>query len=328
LSRAHLPELHSRRLVLRAWRDDDRDAFAAMNADPRVMAHFPSTLERGESDALADRIGAHFDDHGFGLWALEVPDVVPFAGFVGLALPSFDAPFGPCVEIGWRLAPASCGQGYAREAAATCVTFAFETLHLAELVSFTVPENLRSIGVMRALGMTNDPRDDFDHPRLPAGHRLRRHLLYRLTREEWIRRSQRSPVGPTPAERARAFAAALDEDDFERARPLLSPHCVYEVRGSVIHGSNAILRSYAAATRKAHGLFHQVGYESQVEATSTHACIEFVDVLRHGGHEHRHRSRQHLGFGADQRIATIVHEDLEGEAEALRDFLARCGLSP
>ena len=169
-------------LLLRPWRDEDLAPFAALNADPRVMEHFPGTLDRDASDALAAEIRAELERSGFGLWAVEVPRVAPFIGFVGLSEPDFDAPFTPCVEIGWRLAFAHWGKGYATEAARAAVAHAFGPLRLEELVSFTAPANLRSRAVMERLGMTRSPADDFDHPKLPDGHPLRRHVLYRLRR--------------------------------------------------------------------------------------------------------------------------------------------------
>jgi len=180
-----LTEIRTSRLLLRAWRDSDRPPFAQMNADPLVMEHFPATLTPGESDALADRIRAHFDRHGYGLWAVEIPGVTPFAGFIGLSVPGFAAPFTPCVEIGWRLAAAHWGAGYATEGARTVLDAAFGPLDLAAVVSFTVPANEASRRVMERLGLRHDPRDDFDHPLLPPGHALRRHVLYRMRREWW-----------------------------------------------------------------------------------------------------------------------------------------------
>jgi RimJ/RimL family protein N-acetyltransferase len=170
------------RLILRRWRPSDRAPFAAMNADPAVMAHFPSTLTAAESDSLADAIEANMVARGFGLWALEVPGVVPFAGFVGLSVPGFTAPFTPCVEIGWRLAAAQWGRGYATEAARAVLVHAWDVVGLDEVVSFTTAGNTRSRAVMERLGMRYDPVDDFDHPRLAAGHPLRRHVLYRVAR--------------------------------------------------------------------------------------------------------------------------------------------------
>lgn len=176
------PLLHTARLLLRPWCDKDLAPFAALNADPRVMEHFPGTLTRSESDALAADIQADLEQNGFGLWAVEVPGVAPFIGFVGATEPDFDAPFTPTVEIGWRLDFAHWGKGYATEAALAVVAHAFGPLGLAELVSFTVPANRRSRAVMERLGMTRAPADDFDHPKLPEGHPLRRHVLYRLRR--------------------------------------------------------------------------------------------------------------------------------------------------
>ena len=179
------PTLVTPRLRLRRWCDADLDAFAALNADPEVMAHFPAPLDRAASDALAARIRGLMDMRGFGLWAVEVPGVAPFIGFTGLAVPTFTAHFthpdAPCLEIGWRLARAHWGHGYATEAARVALDFAFDTLSRAEVVSFTAAGNARSRAVMTRLGMTYDPGDDFDHPAVPSGA-LRRHVLYRISR--------------------------------------------------------------------------------------------------------------------------------------------------
>jgi RimJ/RimL family protein N-acetyltransferase len=175
-------ELHTPRLLLRQWRPEDREPFIALNADSRVMEHFPAPQSPAETDATIARITTHFDQHGFGLWAVEINDVAPFAGFIGLAIPRFEASFTPCVEIGWRMAAEFWGRGYATEGARAAVQFGFETLQLAEILSLTVPANWRSRRVMEKLGMTHNPADDFDHPLLPAGHRLSRHVLYRLLR--------------------------------------------------------------------------------------------------------------------------------------------------
>ena len=160
------------------------------------MEHFPGLLSREESDAMLGRIRQHFARHGFGFWALAITDVAPFAGFVGLAVPRFEAHFTPCVEIGWRLAFDHWGRGYSTEAATAALEFAFGDLGLDEVVSFTVPDNLRSRQVMGRLGMRRSPEDDFDHPSLPDGHPLRRHVLYRLSRRQWLARPQRRPRPP------------------------------------------------------------------------------------------------------------------------------------
>jgi RimJ/RimL family protein N-acetyltransferase len=166
-------------LKLRSWRHRDLEPFAKLNADPRVMRYFPSCLSREESDATAARIQNHFDRHGFGLWAVEIPGEAPFAGFIGLAVPRFEAHFTPCVEIGWRLAAEYWRRGFATEGAQAVLDFAFHTLRLAEIVSMTAVGNQPSRRVMEKIGMTHNPRDDFDHPLVPAGDRLARHVLYR-----------------------------------------------------------------------------------------------------------------------------------------------------
>lgn len=145
----------------------------------------PTLLDHAASDALVDRLEAHFAEHGFGLWAIEVQGGEPFIGFVGLLRVGFDAHFTPAVEIGWRLARASWRHGYATEAARQACRIAFEVHRLPAIVSFTVPDHVRSRAVMAKLGMTHDPLDDFDHPKLPPGHALRRHVLYRLTAQQW-----------------------------------------------------------------------------------------------------------------------------------------------
>ena len=179
------PTLTTPRLILRPWRDSDLEPFRALNADPDVMRYFPATLDAGQSDALARRIRDRLATQDFGFWAIEVPGVAGFIGFTGLSVPGFEAHFTPCVEIGWRLAAAHWGKGYACEAATASLRHAFETLRLAEVVAFTAQANHRSRAVMRRVGMVHDPADDFDHPNLPDGHPLRRHVLYRLTRSAW-----------------------------------------------------------------------------------------------------------------------------------------------
>jgi RimJ/RimL family protein N-acetyltransferase len=168
------------RLILRRWRDSDRQPFSRINADSRVMEFMPDVLMPKQSDALADRIEAHFQRFGFGLCAAELRSDQCFVGFIGLSVPSFQSHFTPCVEIGWRLAADCWGCGLATEGAQGIVRYGFEQLGLKALVSFTVPANVRSRRVMEKLGMTHDPADDFDHPGLPEGQGLRRHVLYRL----------------------------------------------------------------------------------------------------------------------------------------------------
>jgi len=175
-------QLRTERLLLRRWLHSDRAPFAALNADPRVMEHFPNVLTQEQSDGLVELIEAHFAQHGFGPWAVEVQGVVPFIGFVGVFIPRFKAHFTPCVEIGWRIATDYWNQGYATEAAKAALDFGFGTLGLEEIVAFTVPRNVASRRVMEKLGMHHNEADDFDHPSLPEGHPLRRHVLYRIAR--------------------------------------------------------------------------------------------------------------------------------------------------
>jgi RimJ/RimL family protein N-acetyltransferase len=151
-----------------------------MNADPAVMEFFPSTLTAVQSDAMVDRIEDFFTTEGLGLWAVEIPGVSPFVGLTGLWPVRFEAPFTPAIEVGWRLARPYWGRGYATEAAQMTIADGFGRLHLEEIVSFTSVLNARSRRVMEKLGMTRDPAEDFDHPRVEEGHRLRRHVLYRL----------------------------------------------------------------------------------------------------------------------------------------------------
>jgi len=178
--------LETERLLLRRWRATDREPFARMNRDPRVSEFLAGGLSRDKSDRLIERIEHHFTRHGFGLWAAELrPGAVAdplLIGYVGLSVPAFAAHFTPCVEIGWRLAAEYWGHGLATEGAREVVRHAFEELGLPALVSMTVPANLRSRRVMEKLGMSHDPREDFDHPGVPEGHALRRHVLYRLRR--------------------------------------------------------------------------------------------------------------------------------------------------
>lgn len=177
--------IRTERLLLRDWRDEDLEPFAALNAHPEVMRYFPAPLTRAQSDARAARIRRELAERGFGLWAVESPGEAPFLGFVGLSVPSFDAPFTPCIEIGWGLAWRFWGKGYASEAARGVLEHAFGELGLREVVSFTAADNQPSRRVMERVGMQRDPREDFEHPSLPPAHPLRPHVLYRIRREAW-----------------------------------------------------------------------------------------------------------------------------------------------
>jgi len=179
-------ELATDRLRLRQWRPTDRAPFARLNSDPQVMQYFPAPLSREESDRLADRCERDIDRNGWGLWSAELNESGEFIGFVGLNVPAHELPFGPCVEIGWRLWLAHWGRGLASEAAQACLGFGFVHLELEEIVSFTELENQRSRRVMERIGMRDTERD-FDHPGVPEGSPLRRHCLYALSRIEWAR---------------------------------------------------------------------------------------------------------------------------------------------
>jgi RimJ/RimL family protein N-acetyltransferase len=167
--------LTTSRLVMRPWRDADRDPFFAINSEPAVLRYL-NPISREGSDGMIDRITAHFAEHGWGLWALEDRASSTLIGLCGLLTVDGTMPFAPAVEIGWRLSGPWQGKGLAREAAEAALAFGFDTLRLERIVSFTVPANTASWGLMERLGMTRVGA--FDHPRLPEGHRLRSHLLY------------------------------------------------------------------------------------------------------------------------------------------------------
>jgi RimJ/RimL family protein N-acetyltransferase len=187
MSSALSPEyLETDRLILRGWREADVQPFAAMNADSDVMQHFPSRLSLEQTQQLVEKIVAQFATGNFGLWAVELKSSQEFIGFVGLAVPSFEAHFTPCVEVGWRLAKEHWGNGYAPEAALEVMRDGFVRIGLNEIVSMTATTNKKSMRVMEKIGMVRDPADDFEHPKLPDGHILRPHVLYRLPKAQWI----------------------------------------------------------------------------------------------------------------------------------------------
>jgi RimJ/RimL family protein N-acetyltransferase len=185
------PTIETERLVLRRWKERDREEFAALNADPEVMEHFPGVLSAEESDQMLRRIDRQFVEFGFGLWAVDIKWAEKFIGFCGLAVPTFQTHFTPAVEIGWRFARDEWGNGYATEAARAALDFGFEQAALDEILSWTIPANERSQGVMARLGLKRSPALDFDHPRFLHDDRLRRHVVYRITREEWAEAAQR-----------------------------------------------------------------------------------------------------------------------------------------
>jgi len=191
--------LRSPRVRLRQWTPADRAPFAALNADPKVMEHFPAPLDRAESDALADRIEALIARQGWGFWAAEFVEGTDsrgiakgtFMGFVGLNRPTAPLPFAPCVEIGWRLARPFWGRGLATEGARLALRAGFDALGFHDIVAFTARRNHRSRAVMERLGMRESPTEAFEHPSVPEGHAVRPHVLYRLARTDW--------TGPTAA---------------------------------------------------------------------------------------------------------------------------------
>jgi 3-dehydroquinate dehydratase/shikimate dehydrogenase len=180
--------LKTKRLILRPWKETDLAPFAKLNADPKVMEYFPSILSREESDHLAQKMQSKMEERGYGMWAVSIPEIADFIGFIGLNhqdKSTFPAHFTPAVEIGWRLAATYWGKGYATEGAKAVLAYGFEHLHLEEIVSFTAVQNMRSRRIMEKIGMHHDSKDDFDHPKLPEGHALRRHVLYRLKQQQW-----------------------------------------------------------------------------------------------------------------------------------------------
>lgn len=178
-------QLVTERLVLRRWREEDRLPFRNLNADVRVMEFMPGPLDAEASDAMMDRLKQHFDQHLFGVFVAELRESRSFVGFIGLGVPDFDAAFMPAVEIAWRLAAEHWGRGLATEGAHEVLRYGFEEVGLSSVVSFTVPSNVRSRRVMEKLGMVHDTEGDFKHPRLPVGHVLRDHVLYRIDYQVW-----------------------------------------------------------------------------------------------------------------------------------------------
>lgn len=184
-----IAEPRTERLHLRQWRQTDKAPYAALNADPQVMEHFPATMTRQQSDAQVVRLADGINDNGFGMWAVELAATGEFLGFTGLNTVTFDAPFTPAVEIGWRLARSAWGHGYATEAAVAAMNHAFDVLGLAEVLAFTAVANTRSRAVMERLGMVYDEHGDFHHPAIKdPTHRVSLHVLYRISADQWAKR--------------------------------------------------------------------------------------------------------------------------------------------
>lgn len=174
-----LVTLQTERLLMRQWRDTDREPFAAINADPEVMAHYPAPMTREQSDAALAKLAAGIDATGIGLWALERRDDSALLGFVGIRNVPFEAHFTPAVEVGWRLRRDTWGSGYATEAAQECVRYGFETLGLEQIIAMARPDNWPSRRVMDRLGMWHDEAGTFRYP--PAGEPgSSDYVLYRL----------------------------------------------------------------------------------------------------------------------------------------------------
>lgn len=173
-------EIRTSRILLRQWRESDLEPLIAMGLDPVVMKHFPSLQTREQTLAMFDRIKSHWEQHGFGAFAVEIPGEVEFAGFVGIIVPRFEASFTPCVEMLWRLIPSVHNKGYATEAAQACRDWGFTQLGFKEILAFAVPPNLASRRVMEKIGMTQD--GEVDHPLVEDGHVLKRHLIYKVSK--------------------------------------------------------------------------------------------------------------------------------------------------
>ena len=177
-------EFSTARLRMRQWRDADRAPFAALNADRKVMEFFPATMDRQASDTMVDRWTAQIAARGWALWATELKASGEFIGFIGLQIPATELPFGPCVEVGWRLAAKHWGNGYAGEGGRAALDVAFGILSQPEVVSFTAINNQRSRAVMQRIGM-HDSGEIFEHPGVPVGNPLRTHCLYKITAAQW-----------------------------------------------------------------------------------------------------------------------------------------------
>jgi len=215
------PTLRSERLLLRPWRDSDREPFAAMNADARTMEHFPALWTRQESDEFVDNAQATLEREGFGPWAVEVAGVAPFIGFVSLERVRDDLPFAPAIEVMWRFSADYWGRGYASEAAVTAMKYGFEQCGFEEIVGFASAPNIASRRMNRRLQMLPDPTGDFEYPGLPGEHRLLRHVLYRARRDSWPGRALTSREwNQTVIDEFRAHGGQVG-DTFEGIRLLI-----------------------------------------------------------------------------------------------------------
>ena len=178
--------LETDRLIMRAWSKEDLLPFARLNANPKVMEHFPQSLSLEETQNMMASIENRFVKNGFSFFATELKATQQFIGFIGLNIPGYTTPFSPCVEIGWRLDEEFWNMGYATEGAKACLKWGFETLDLKEIVSFTATSNKTSERIMQKIGMTRDMAGDFAHPSLAPDHPLSQHVLYRITSLELV----------------------------------------------------------------------------------------------------------------------------------------------
>ena len=169
--------IETARLILRPWRDEDREAFAAINGDPRVSDWLGGPISREQSDATLERIGAQIAADGFGFFAAERKADRRLVGMIGLRR-QMDAPPAPCLELGWRLAPDAQGAGLATEGAQAALDWGFAHQDADEILAWTARSNVASQAVMRRIGMAPDPARDFDHPTLALDHPLRRHVVF------------------------------------------------------------------------------------------------------------------------------------------------------
>ena len=179
--------LETDRLILRTWNDDDLQPMLAINQDPKVMEYFPSLQDVDMTKNFIDKVNAHFKNHGYSLYAAVRKDTNEFIGFIGLLIAEFESHFTPATEIGWRLSSSHWGQGFATEGAKAVLGYAFRELKIPEIVSFTAAGNAKSIRVMQKIGLQHNEVDDFDHPKLDDTSPLKRHVLYRLTKENYLR---------------------------------------------------------------------------------------------------------------------------------------------
>lgn len=174
--------LETKRLLLRTWKESDIESMTAINQDPKVCEFLPRIGNRASTEAMIHRFIRQYKQHGFCLYAVELKSTKEMIGFVGLDIPSFEAHFMPAVEVGWRLASRYWGKGYATEAAKAVLHYAFKELGMDEIVSFTAVDNKASRRVMEKLGMHHNPHDDFDHPTVEKDSPLKRHVLYRISK--------------------------------------------------------------------------------------------------------------------------------------------------